>query len=300
MSTDHPPLGIWIDDAPKLVREAPYWDALQRCGVSTAAMMVDTFARGFDMVYSMRDLERAALHSRDRDIELAVTVVPEPRRSWIDDMRLRLDPVLGIGVSALDNDVEGLWDEDAVEGFRDLDEAAVYLMATERELSEKHDVRIEIDTLPGHREGSRRAMLVPLADRACYQLYTKRHDHLKREVAWGGPQGPGRFQRAQLARIRSVVPGVKDGRVKLGVGQALFDQVWPGYQIEEALNIALDAAVEPAIGFGPIEELRGWSGKWLVGFRSAAIGQMQVRSWVERTWGARASGHARDPLLDRP
>ncbi|MFA5153219.1 MAG: hypothetical protein WC554_11710 [Clostridia bacterium] len=282
-----PPLGVWVDDAPKLVREAPYWDALRLCGVSTAAMMVDTFARGFDTAYSMRDLERAALHSRDRDIGLVVTVVPEPTRDWIDDMRRQLDPVLSLGFCAIDNDAEGLWVEDAVRGFRDLDEAAVYLMASERELAEKHDVWLEVDTHTGHREASSRAMLVPLADRACYQLYTSRHDWRHREVAWGGPGGPGRFQRAKLARIRSVVPGVKDGRVKLAVGQALWDQVWPGYQVEESLNLALDAVVEPALGCDPVDEVRGWSGKWLVGARSSSIEQMQVRSWVERTWGAR-------------
>jgi hypothetical protein len=200
--------GAWIDDPARETTGASYWSALEELGVMNAALMIDTFARGFDTAYSARDIERVAAYAHDRDIALSATVVPEPKRSWIDDMRKEPDPLLALGFVALDNDVEGLWTEAAVEDFDSLDEAAVYLMAKERELAEEHDLWIEVDTHTGHLEASRHAMLVPLADRACFQLYSARHDWRHQEVAWGGAGGPGRFQRAMLARIRANVPAM--------------------------------------------------------------------------------------------
>jgi hypothetical protein len=271
---------LWIDDPLVLIAAPGYWSRLRGLGVMSAAFMVDTTAPGFDLVYSARNIALPLELCRQTDIAAVATVWPEPSKVRIDEMCAELDTILGLGFVALENDVEHNWRTDKVVGFASLDDAAVYLVAKERELCEKHDLRLEMTTHTGHREAGPRAFLVRLVDRAYFQLYSTESDWRGRPVTFDGPRGPGRLQREFVERILRDVPDLADGKVELAVGLALYDQRWNGHTVPEALDAALAPLCAP-----DIVAIRGWSSKWLVGLRSNAAPQAAVRAWVQDHWG---------------
>ena len=108
------------------------------------------------------------------------------------------------------------------------------------------------------------------------QVYSVRHRD-SGLIGWSHRHGPGRMQRAGLARALDV-PGVADGRPLLGAGLAIWDQMWPGHEPGEALELAFDAAVD-------VCEARLWSSKWIVGHLAERRGQADVRMWLAERAG---------------
>ncbi len=275
---------LWIDDPPDLVRTPAYWATLKSFGVMTAALMVDTTAPGFDLVYKPRDLATIAALARQYDIALVATVWPELSMRRIDEMCNVLDTdVLPLGFVALENDAEFNVNKDRVVGFESYEGAVSYLVSRQRELCAKHDLRLEMTTHTGHREAGKRAFLARLVDRAYYQLYSTESDWRHRPVAWSGPRGPGRLQREFLERVRRDIPEFSAAAVQLAAGIALYDQHWAGHTVTEALDLAVGPLSAP-----DVVAIRGWSGKWLAGMRSQGPNQGLVRSWVRGRWGARS------------
>lgn len=284
-----PCLELWIDDHPSVVRDPGYWARLREVGVMTAAIMVDTTRVGFDRVYPIRDLECITQLARDADIAPVATCWPEPDMEKIDRAAQALDVVLALGFVALEGDVEGQWKEGRVRGFTTLDGAAAYLAGRWRELAAKHDLRLELTTHTGHREASKNAFLARLLDRNYYQLYSTESDWEGKKVAFDGPRGPGRLQREFLEDVVEYLPELQKGTVQLAAGFALYDQLWPGHTVEEALELAVEPLCH-AYGDPPVRVMacRGWSSKWLLGVRSSSATQRAVAAWVKKTWGPRA------------
>jgi hypothetical protein len=282
-----PCLELWIDDPPSVVRDPAYWTLLRETGVMNAALMVDSSRPGYDALYKPRDLEVVTALARDADIGLIAVDWPEPDMDKIDRACEALDKdVLPFGFIGLEGDAEPMWAESKCRGFASLDGAAVYLTGRRRELQVKHDVRLEVTTHTGHREATKRAFLVRLQDLVNYQLYSTESDWEQKKVAWSGPRGPGRLQREFIEDILETIAELNTGTVKLGAGIAAYDQKWPGHEVEEALELAIEPLTLP---YGPnairIQNVRMWSSKWLVGVRSDTPVQRRVLAWVKKTWG---------------
>jgi len=274
---------MWVDDPPALVKTDSYWSRLRNLGVEVAALMVDSTARGFGLIYSVRDLSVIAELARQHDIGLVATVWPEPSPRAIDAMVAGLEPILGLGFIGLENDVEMNWRTDKVRGFPSLDAAAVYLTSKERELCNRHDLSLEMTTHTGHREAGPRAFLARLVDRVYYQLYSTESDWQGRPVAWDGPRGPGTLQREFIQQVLQDISelGVEDQfDVELAAGLAFYDQRWSGHSVEEALNLAYNA-----VKVSGIRSIRGWSSKWTAGVRSQSTTQLEVSAWLQREFG---------------
>lgn len=284
MTTTLPPLELWIDCPRAQVERPDYWDALVELGVGGAAIMLDSAEAGWDPSYSPRQLEGVARLALDRDIELIATTWAEPHRERIDRVVVAMAELLRVGVAAWELDAEGLWEAEDVRGFGSAEEAAAYQVAAMRRVCDGLDVRLELTTHMGHVEAHRGADLVPLVDRVYYQPYSTRRDWRGELVPWTSRSAPGARQRADLARVMREVPGLRDGRVALGVGQALWDQRWPGHDVAEALDLALAAALE----YRPVS-IRGWSSKWIMpgGARARRADQQRVSAWVRSTWAPR-------------
>lgn len=284
-----PCLEVWVDDPPAVVRDPGYWATMRDHGVMNAALMVDTTKPGLDCVYKPRDLEVIAELSRDADIGLIATTWPEPDMDRIERaFDVLTNDILPLGFTALEGDAEGQWKEQYCRGFASLDGAAAYLVGRWRELQAKHDVSLQMTTHTGHRERTKRAFLARLVDRVYYQLYSTESDWEGRKVAWAGPRGPGRLQEEFLEEVLEDIPEFANGSVQLAAGIAAYDQKWPGHEVEEALELA----VEPlCLSLGDtgvrIPAIRNWSTKWLFGVRSDTPQQRRVAAWVKKTWGSR-------------
>ena len=265
--------GLWIDDAVSRILRPEYWDEFRDMGYDTAALMLDTMQRGWDPRIREVELQYVVEMILARDRQAAYTVWPEPSKDQIDDMVRDLDYWCKFGVVEVEVDVEHLWKQKYLRGFRTMSAAADYLVKRLDDLKYAHDVRIALTTHTGHAEAQPGALLTPLVDRVYAQLYSCRKDWRGTAIDFDDRRmGPGHRQRRGIAQFQQI-PGVSTGEVGLCIGQALFSQKWPGHDYADALDTALAAALE----CDP-PEIRDWSSKVLLGPKPNA----GVRSWVLR------------------
>ena len=252
-------LGLWIDDPPRTVAQPAYWDELRDIGVRCAAIMIDTAGAGWDLRYSDAQLDQVCRLALDRDIEVVLTTWPTPDQEDLRRVAEDMRRLLRLGTVGWEVDLEGQWKAGAVRGYASLAAAAAELADEMDRVRYDLDCRAEVTTHTGHHEHGAGARVALKADRFLSQAYSTRHDWRKLEVAWDSAMGPGRRQAAALAQARTI-PGVSSGRPRVCVGLACWDQKWPAHTLEEALSVALEAALacDPP-------EVRYWSSKWLVG-----------------------------------
>ncbi len=251
--------GIWIDDPIRVVRTPAFWDLVKQHRLTTAALMVETFGSGFDPKYKIADLETIKGLALERDIEIVLTVCPEPNRRYIGELEHHIAEMLvASGASGLEFDLEGNWLPVKLDGFASLDAAGDELVAAFHSISMQFDVRTEVTTYPFHNENSKTADVAPHASRVLPQAYSVRHrDGL---VDWSGRYGPGGMQRLTIDRALLIQGVGSSSGPAVSCGLAAYDQVWPGKTGEEAMHAAYKAAVV----FNPLE-IRFWSSKWVFG-----------------------------------
>lgn len=252
--------GLWVDDPISHVTEAPFWDKLKAHRIETAAIMLETFGKGFDPKYKASDLVRVKTLAHERDIEIVLTVCPEPSQNYLEELEGHIgELLLASGAAGLEFDVEGNWLPIKVKGFGNLDEAGDELVAAFHSIGLQYDVRTEVTTYPYHTENSKTADVAQYASRILPQAYSVRHRGSE-EIGWLDRLGPAGMQRLTLDRAL-MVPGVGGpGGALVSCGLAAYDQVWPGRPGEEAMHTAYKAALM----FSPFE-VRWWSSKWVLG-----------------------------------
>lgn len=255
--------GLWIDDAPKTVMTTDYLNRFKSLGFRTGAVMLDTIGTGFDPKWSLIDISRLGETFRAHDIELVLTVWPEPRREFVDDLRMKLPAYLkASGAAALEHDAEGNFTKTKLKGYKSLKEAAAEIDAVMNGFAKQFDIRDEVTTFTMHAENSEDAVLSDDADRVLGQGYSVRkrvgNDGEPFLVPWDHKYGPGRMQR--LTFDRSMQIPKKNGKPAIACGLAAYDQEWPGHTGEEAMRVAYEAALL----YNP-KEIRWWSSKWVVG-----------------------------------
>jgi hypothetical protein len=259
-----PAHGLWIDDPARMVMSDPYWVLFRDLGFSVAALFLDSFTPGFDVRYT--DAELAAIGERLRaaDVELVITVCPEPRVEYIAQMRQRLPRIIRLcGAAALEYDAESNWMTKKVVGFRSLAEAAEAVDLVGREFQTQLDVRSELTTFTEHNENGPRATLADDVDRVVPQGYSVRN----RKDAHGRPieipftghvYSPGAMQKRTFDKAM-LIPK-KNGKPAISCGLAAYDQLWPGKTVTQAMRIAYDESLR----YSP-KEVRWWSSKWVIG-----------------------------------
>lgn len=265
--TTKPAHGLWIDDAPRLVLTNEYLDRFREHGFSVGAVMLETVKAGFDPKWSLEEIGRIGEKLRGHDIELVLTVWPEPRVEYLAQMVERLPQYLrASGAAALEFDAESNYTRRKVVGFRNIDEASDAIVKVVRKFQTDLDVRSELTTFTMHEELGPRATLADDVDRTLGQGYSVRHrkdaEGRDFEVPWEGhAYSPGTMQRTTFDRALRVPK--KNGKPTLACGLAAYDQEWPGHTGEEAMTVAY----EEALRYQP-KEVRWWSSKWVIGAMS--------------------------------
>lgn len=265
--------GIWIDDPVKDVLKPEFWDTMVSLDLSVGAIMVERLGGGFDEIYNNETLAKIRKLARERDIELVLTVWPEPDKAWLGEFEQKMPAMLAAsGAAALEFDLEGNWLKKQVRGFPNIDKAGDRFVEIFEKVVKPLDVRTEITTYPFHLENNRAADVAPHADRLLPQAYSVR-SRSTGVIDWGGPYGPGAMQRLTLDRAQTV-PGVGalDGPL-LSCGLAAYDQEWPGRTGEDAMEVAFRAAMK----YVPLE-IRFWSSKWVFGIKDNGYAKRFLKS----------------------
>lgn len=252
--------GLWVDCPPADVVREPYFGELRRHGLTEASLMYERSGPGFDERYTDRQLELAGKHARGHDVEIGMTLWPEPDRAYLDELEQRLPELLAIlGAAFLDLDKESNWRRAKLRGFRTMAHAAARLLEILDAVLPTLDVRLDSNTYPFHAENGPNALIAPRARRRygqAYSVWERDVDGEPFHVDWGDPLlGPGAMQRRTIERSRTV-PG--DGLI--GCGLAAYDQRWPGREPEEAMRVAFDAAIAEGV-----RHFRWWSSRYVVG-----------------------------------
>jgi hypothetical protein len=231
-------------------------------GLTTGAIMLEGLGDGFNPHYSVRTLEKIRDLAFARDIEIVLTVWPEPTEKYLKDFERKIEDLLGAaGAAALEFDLESNWTRSKVQGFANLDKAGDELVAVFHRIAAHIDVRTEVTTFPEHPENSRTADVAPHANRLLPQAYSVQN-RTSGDVAWDSKYGPGRMQTLTLDKALTV-PGVGTTVGPLiSCGLAAYEQVWAGRKGEEAMIIAYNTA----LSYRPME-LRWWSSKWVLGIK---------------------------------
>lgn len=269
MSTEHVPLGIWVDTTPDtaLVELAD----LPGLGITTAAIMVESSRPAWDPSWTLDQVARACDRARSLDLEVVLTCWPSPRRTYLDAMAAWLERACALGVVAVEVDLEGQWKRDDLDGSLSFADAAALLLLRLRGLAGAHDLRLEVTTHTGHQESSPSALVVPHVDRVVAQAYSIRERPGGQLVSWDDQRlGPGHHQRWAAADARTA-PGVGAG-VDLCIGLPLWGQRWPGHEPAEALDLAYQAALEEhprEVRYWSLKHLRrGYAREWLASRRA--------------------------------
>lgn len=266
-----PSLGLWLDDPTSLVAKPEYWDRLKDHGFSTAAIMLESVGDGWNPSYSTDSLAKIANLARPRDIEIVLTIWPEPNPKYLQSVEAGIPNFLkAAGAAALESDVESNWTRKLVNGFPNLDKAGDALVAMYDRLRSSLDVRVELTTFTEHPENSKSADVAPHVDRLYVQAYSVRN-RTEGVIDWDGRYGPGGMQRLTLDRANQVPK--TNGKPLVCCGLAAYDQEWPGKKGEDAMRVAYDAALH----YNPLE-IRFWSSKWVLGIKANGYASRFIKS----------------------
>lgn len=258
-----PSLGVWIDDPAKDVKTAKYWNTVQDHGFTTAAIMLETSGAGFDPKYDIKTLETIKKLALQRDIEIVLTIWPDPSKKYMEEFEQKIGDYLSAsGAAGLEFDCESNWLKNNVVGYNTLDEAGDDFVKLFTRVSEKHDVRTELTTYPYHAENSRTADVAPHCNRLLPQAYSVR-SRGEGSVEWDDRLGPGNMQKLTIDRALQVSGVGSFSGPLVCCGLAAYDQVWPGKLGEDAMM----AAYQAAVAYNPLE-IRFWSSKWIFGIKS--------------------------------
>lgn len=260
--------GIWVDDPPSMVQTPAFWDHFPEHGLTTAGIMLESIGNGFNPMYTVADLQKIRGLAFTRNVEIVLTIWPEPNKKYLDDLEAHVsDYIVASGCSALEFDTEGNWIPGKVSGFATLHLASDYLAGIMDRLSKKHDIRIELTTFTEHTENSAKADLATHVHRLLPQAYSVA-DRTNGAVPWGTRYAPGNMQKLTLDRAKQV-----QGTHKLCCGLAAYDQQFAGHTAQEAMKLAWDTAVS----YG-VEEIRFWSSKWVFGIKKNGYSSQFIKS----------------------
>lgn len=265
-------LGVWVDDSIKSVQGSKFWDDLKEHGFETAAIMLESVKGGFDPKYDTKTLETIRSHALSRDIEVVITVWPEPSKAYVEELERKIGPMLeASGAAGIEFDCEGNWLKGGVRGYASLEAASRDFVESSGRISARYDVRTELTTYPYHAENSKSARVAPFCNRILPQAYSVRK-RSSGDVDWDSRFGPGAMQRLTLDRALQV-PGVGQNSGPLvSCALAAYDQTWPDRDPGEAMRVAYEAALT----YNPIE-IRFWSSKWIFGARSNGYASSFIR-----------------------
>jgi len=153
-------------------------------------------------------------------------------------------------------------------------------------------------TLPGHAEGGSRADVTDRLDLLwlqCYSTAVRRRRSKESDgkweswnVPWTHSYGPGRMQTMSLDRAL-LIPGIEDGKPRVGVGLAGWSQDWPGHTPDEALSAAVTAArIHPVFHYARPQHVvyRIWSSKFFLGVKRNHYTKRFVRALMQRPFEA--------------
>ena len=267
-----PSIGLWIDDSVALLRKTAYWDDLKHHGVNTVGLMLESIGDGFNPRYTLADLSLIRGFALSRDIEIVLTVWPEPNKAYLDQLDSKIGEYLdAAGAAGLEFDAEGNWIHKQVKDFPNVDKAGDRLVEIFLAIKARHDVRTELTTFTMHVENSKNADIAPHCDRLLPQAYSVRN-RSEGPVAWDHQYGPKAMQKLTLDRALSV-----RGVQTLSCGLAAYDQVWPGKRGEDAMKAAYEAALE----YSPAE-IRFWSSKWVLGAKKNGYASRFLLSLKEK------------------
>lgn len=265
MTSAQPIHGLWIDDSPRLVMTPQYLEEFRTLGFKTGAVMLETVTAGFDPKWTLKELELLGESFRKADVELVLTIWPEPRVQYLEQLEERLPAFLeASGAAALEVDTESNYTRKKLVGFKDMNAASTAVDALFDRLKHRFDVRTELTTFTMHAENSSYATLADDLDVTVNQGYSVRNrtdaEGRPMEVPWEHPFGPGRMQVTTFDRARTIP--TKNGKPVIACGLAAYDQKWPGKTEEQAM----DLAYRTALRYNP-RECRWWSSKWVIGVR---------------------------------
>lgn len=256
-------LGMWLDCSPNRVTKPGYLEEIAGLGVGTVAIMGQEPSGTW--TWTPHQVAVACQMARGLELEVVLTTWPQSHVRW-DLWAAEVDSRLEGGCVGLEVDLEGQWRGDLAA------RASLQLVDTLAELSQAHDVRVEVTTFPSHPEAGVAARVSPHADRLNLQIYSVRHRPGGQLVDAASRLGPGRYQREALDALARVPWVAAGGGPRVGVGLAVYGQDWPGIDPCEAVRAA-SAAVD-----GRAVERRLWSSKWVVGGRATAWARAAVRA----------------------
>lgn len=253
-------LGLWLDDATRLVLSDAYLRRLEELRFDELAVMVDRSDRAWRSIWTPRELERLADAVEPLGYRLVLTTWPWPDTGEMRDMLRDMPELLEAARAvAWEVDCEGNWLPKRVRGFRSLRHAAADFAPKWLEVCRELGIRSEFTTYPGHPENSSRAVLADDADLVLPQGYSVRY-RKKANKTWPVPfdhyLGPGKAQRWTHGRAVKI-----PGEETIGMGLAAYEQEWPGVAPEDAMREAFEAAV----ALPGVHVLRWWSSKWVIG-----------------------------------
>lgn len=282
--------GLWVDCAPADVVKPGWWSEYRRLGLTEAALMAERSGPDFDARYTDEQLRTVGQLARDVDVELGLTIWPEPDVGYLAELERRIPTMLAAsGAAFLDLDAESNWSRKRIRGFDSLEDAGDALLGMLAGVLRGLDVRLEVDTFPGHAENGPSALLSPRAHRRFPQAYSVRQRDragVPFFVEWEDALGPGRIQRSAMARSASMGG---DGVVCCGL--AAYDQTWPGRRPHDAMRVAYDAAVA-----GGAPSVRWWSSRWVVGRSATPYGARFLEELVEEERQRARDGDATQPI----
>lgn len=265
-------LELWIDEGKRVVLNDGYFRELRDLHIDGIAVMIDTSDREWKSSYSQKDIERLLRLADLYSIEVILTVWPYPSRVWMADAFAELGMFCRVGsIAAIEGDLEFNWTSRHVQGFRSdivngirrgsLDLAGDVYVEMINELHEKYGVRREMTTFTSHTENGRAADVAPHMDCLLVQAYAVRTRPDGRggtiTIPWVHSYGPGHMQKMTFDRTM-FVPGVREKRIEIGYGHAIWNQEWPDHTPEEAMNTSFMSAISDPI---KLTRVRCWSSK---------------------------------------
>lgn len=255
-------LGLWIDDAPKLVLTDAYLARLLGLPLSHFAVMVERSGGGLDLTWTTAQLAKLAAAAPEH--ERVLTLWPEPTAPYMTRLRQVLPGLLrALGRSprtghyVLEFDLEGHWKVGKVSGYASLTVAGATLMRIVTEVAAElgEEIEVEVTTFTAHVEATAKGKVLG-EKRLLLQTYpvAQARDGTPRD--YDGPLGPARRPYEEVLRARAAAePGVE---VCSGLA-AWYQAGWPGGP-DAAMATAVDAARRAGV-----RRVRWWSARHAIG-----------------------------------